>query len=377
MKPLFSFINLNSAWRQCKKNKRFKPTTSEFEFHLEKEIIRLIKMLRSGSYYPGCFAAFVITEPKTREIFAAPFCDRVVHHLVYGYLLPIFEPKFIFTSFACRPEKGTHLAVTKLRHFMRKRSPFIPKYYLQADIKNFFCSINQNILFKQIQRIIKNRTILWLCKIIIFHDCTKNHTKHGQLKLFSKVPPHKSLFNAPAGRGLAIGNLTSQFFANVYLDELDQFVKHKLKCPYYIRYVDDFVILAENKETLFKMKIKIENYLAQNLELELHPNKWKIKPISSGIDFLGYFIKPSHTLVRRRVIKNFKKKLHTYQTGNKNMKFILSSINSYYAHFNHAASYRLCVSLWENHFGILKKHLEPVDNFKYFRLRQKAGGNTS
>lgn len=212
--------------------------------------MNLERVLENRTYQPRRFSVFVVTEPKVREIFAADFCDRVVHHLLYHFLLPVFEPKFIFDSYACRQGKGTHRAVKRLLHFLRKNS----KVYLQADIKNFFCSINHDILFKLIQKHIKNPEILWLAKTVIYHDCTQYPTKKGQLSLFSQVPPQKSLFNIPKGQGLPIGNLTSQFFANLYLNELDQFVKHKLKCRYYIRYVDDFIILEESRKRLLAIK---------------------------------------------------------------------------------------------------------------------------
>lgn len=368
----FSFENLNRAYYQCRKKKRLKPTSGEFEFNLETEIISLEKALKSHTYHPQRFSVFVVSEPKVREIFAAAFADRVVHHLLCNFLQPVFDPKFIFDSYACRTGKGTHKAVRRLFYFTRKIHAF-PKnqrYYLQADIQNFFCSINHNILFELIEKRVRDPEILWLAKVIIFHDCAQDPVKKGQLSLFSRVPPHKSLFNAPPGVGLPIGNLTSQFFANLYLNELDQFIKHRLKCRYYIRYVDDFVILGESKDNLMKIKKEIEIFLSQKLKLALHPQKQKIAPISSGIDFLGYFVKPTHILVRRRVVKNFKKKLFSFQSSKVDLVYALSCVNSYYAHFCHADSYRLRVRLWEKHFGILKKHLRPADGFRYFRSRK-------
>jgi len=187
------------------------------------------------------------------------------------------------------------------------------------------------------------------------------------------IPPQKSLFNAPLGHGLPIGNLTSQFFANIYLNELDQFVKHRLKCRYYIRYVDDFIILDKSKKNLHKLKQEITEFLQKKLSLKLHPKKWAVRNVNEGIDILGYFIKPNHILVRKRVVKNFKKKLFQFQSDlplNKvNLDFVLSCINSYYAHFMYANSYKLRKHLWEEHFGVLKALLEPVDDFRYFKLR--------
>ena len=376
---LFSFQNLISAYYRCRKRKRLKPQASKFEFSLEKEIINLEKLLKNHTYEPLPFSVFVVTEPKIREVFAAEFRDRVIHHLLYNYLSPIFERKFIFDSYACRKGKGTYRTVKRLSQFLRKITANNRKkaFYLQADIKNFFPSINHDILFKLIEKYTKNSNILWLTKSIIYYDCTQNPVKKGQLPL-SLVPPHKSLFNVPPGQGLPIGNLTSQFFANVYLNELDQFIKHHLKCKYYVRYVDDFVILDESKENLYKILQEIDKFLEQKLSLKLHPKKLIIEDINKGIDTLGYLIKPTHILVRKRVVKNFKKKLFQFQKDlplNKvKLDFILSSLNSYYAHFRHADSYKLRKHLWEKHFGILKKFLRPVDDFRYFKLRKNLGG---
>lgn len=373
---LFSFQNLILAYYQCRKRKRLKSQASKFEFHLEKEIIDLEKSLKNYTYEPLPFSVFVITEPKIREVFAAEFRDRVIHHLLYDYLSPIFEKKFIFDSCACRKEKGTHRAVKRLSQFLRKITANNRKsaFYLQVDIQNFFPSINHNILFNLIQRHVRNPDILWLTKIIIDYDCTRNPVKKGQLSLFGLVPPQKSLFNVPPGQGLPIGNLTSQFFANIYLNELDQFIKHSLKCKYYVRYVDDFVILDRNKENLYRLKQGIDEFLQQNLSLKLHPDKCIVEDASKGIDILGYLVKPTHILVRKRVVKNFKKKLFQFQkdlSQNKgDLNFILSSVNSYYAHFSHADSYKLRKHLWEKHLGILKNYLRPVDGFRYFKLKK-------
>jgi retron-type reverse transcriptase len=369
---LFSFQNLISAYYQCRKRKRLKSQPSKFEFHLEKEIINLEKLLENYTWKPLPFSVFVVTEPKIREIFAAEFRDRVIHHLLYNYLSPIFEPKFIFDSYACRKSKGTHRAIKRLSQFLRKITVNDRKkvFYLQADIQNFFPSINHNILFHLIQEHVRNPDILWLTKTIIYYDCTKNPVKKGQLPLFGLVPPHKSLFNVPPGQGLPIGNLTSQFFANIYLNELDQFIKHSLKCKYYIRYVDDFVILDESKENLYRLKQEIDKFLQLKLFLKLHPKKSIVQDVNKGIDTLGYLIKPTHILVRKRVVKNFKKRLFQFQKGKINLNYALSCINSYYAHFMHADSYRLRKHLWEKHFGILKKYLKPVDDFRYFKLKK-------
>lgn len=370
--PMFSadFTSLFKAYLQCRKKKRLKRSAAEFEFNLEPALFALENNLRNRSYQPVQFIAFVVTVPRVREIFAAAFKDRVVHHLLYFYLLPVFEPKFIDDSYACRPGKGTHKAVKRLVYFLKiNHAKKHQLYYLQADIASFFCSINHSILIKIIQKQTKNPDIIWLAQTIINFNCASNPIKYGQLSLFAEVPPEKSLFNARPGIGLPIGNLTSQFFANVYLNELDQYVKHTLKCKYYIRYVDDFIILADTPEKLLEIKQKIADFLKKRLALKLHPRKCIIKEIDDGIDFLGYFIKPTHVLVRKRVVVTFKKKLASFQNDNLPLEYKLACINSYYAHFRHANSYNLRKHLWEEHFGILKKDLMPVDDYRYFKLK--------
>ncbi len=387
------FQTLLSAYKQCQKNKRLKTSSAKFEINLEKELISLEADLKSKTYNPGRFSVFVVTEPKVREIFAAEFRDRVIHHIIVNHIQPVFEPKFIYDSFANRKNKGTHLAVKRLQIFARKitKNGNQKAFYLQADIKNFFPSINHNILFNLIKKHIHNKEILDLTKLIIFHDCTQNPIRKGHPSLFQKVPPQKSLFFTPKGQGLPIGNSTSQFFANVYLNELDQYVKHSLKCKFYVRYVDDFVILDINREKLEEILQKINVFLLEKLALELHPNKCKIEVISKGIDALGYVIKPDYLIVRKRVIKTLKRKLWEFKRmvgenearreGTKkgenevDWEFIVSSINSYYAHFGHAKSYKLRKNLWEKHFGILKDYLIPINGYKYFKLKKTKSPN--
>ena len=370
----YSFYNLLLAYYQCRKKKRLTVSASRFEFYTEPEIIQLENKLKAKVYRPDRFSVFVVTEPKIREIFAAGFSDRVVHHLLINYLLPIFEPKLIYDSYACRKEKGAHHAIQRLSRFIQAATMnnTHTTYYLQADIKNFFPSMKHDILYNLLIKEVKNPVIRKLIKLIIYHDCTINPEKKGQLSLFEQVPPHKSLFNVPPGQGLPIGNLTSQFFANIYLNELDQYVKHTLKCKYYIRYVDDFIIVDKSKKNLYTFKEQIELFLKEKLALELHPDKWKVKNVKEGIDALGYVLKPTHILVRKRVVKTLKKKLYQFQhVPPKQMDFpyVVSSVNSYYAHFRHADSYQLRKHLWETHFGILRTYLRPMHDYRFFQLR--------
>ncbi|EKD99647.1 MAG: Retron-type reverse transcriptase [uncultured bacterium] len=267
---------------------------------------------------------------------------------------------------------------------------------MQLDIKSFFSHIDKHILLEILEREIKKgftipsqKDILWLSQTIIFHNPTKNYYLKGKKELLMQVPSHKTLFKAPTGKGLPIGNLTSQFFANVYLNELDQFVKRKLKVKYYIRYVDDMVLLSENTEQLKLWRKEIDHFLREKLKLELHPDKDKYGSVYQGIDFVGYVVKPKYVLSRKRVVSNLKTKLYFFNHGlllvsgnqkqealplskppTKNeVKKATAMINSYYGHFRHANCYRLRKNLYEKHFGILKEYLVPINNYCYFKTK--------
>lgn len=319
----------------------------------------------------------MVTKPKAREIFAADFRDRIVHHVLIDYLEPIWEPKFINQSYSCRKGKGAHRAIKDLRRYIKKVScnNRQPAYYLQMDIQSFFVSLKKEILFKLIKRHTKNPEILWLIKTIIFHNPTKNYYRKCQMSLFDLIPDHKSLFKVPSDQGLPIGNLTSQFFANVYLNELDQFVKHQLKAKYYLRYVDDLVILSQDKEKLKIWRDEIDKFLQDKLKLKLHPKKQILQTIDKGIDFVGFIVKPNYILMRRRIIKNLKEKLWKFSQNleeftEQEIKQMLSMINSYYGQFRHAKTFCLRQKLWQKNFGKLQKFFQPVDkNFSYFKMK--------
>ena len=383
---LFTFSNLLRAYYQCRKNKRRTINAAKFEFDFENELLKLEKELKNGAYKPGRSICFAITEPKLREVFAAEFRDRVVHHLLVNYLEPIFEPRFIYHSFACRKGKGALKAMEFLQKFIRKNSDNSRRitYYIHIDISAFFTSLDRNTLFTIIKRYVKNPEILSLAEIIIFHEPTDNYYLKGDLGALSNIPPHKSLFSVPPGQGLPIGNLTSQFFANVYLNELDQFVKHSLKIPYYIRYVDDMVILSRSVLQLKHWRNRIDEYLQNHLKLHLQPDKEILQPVARGINFLGYVIKPNYILMRNRTVRKLKNKLYLFNRRIISrypvhpirlwtpvlcceFRNIFASINSYYGLFKHADTFRLRHHIYEKHFGILKYYLIPADSrFSYF-----------
>ncbi len=379
---------------------------------------RLARDLGKNQYGPSGFSCFVVKDPKIREIFAPDYTDRVVHHIIVNEIGNYIDKKFIFDSCANRKGKGTHFAVRRTQKFLKNNKN---EYYLKADIKTFFPSINKNILWRLIrwhiskieEMPLKDRKfILDLCGKIIFQDpVNPPPILTGNKNFLFSVPKEKSLFHIPKNKGLPIGSLTSQFFANIYLNELDQFVKHKLKAKYYIRYVDDFVIMGKNTKDLVNSEIEIQSFLQGELDLSLHPKKTVIQHKSKGIDFLGYIIRERYLLVRKRIVKSFKRRIYFFNylldpknfpiaDPPSNFKFLkhylrrklsppvvpdlpllqkmLAVINSYYGVFSFANTYNLRKTLYKDHFHLLKKYFVPQEeDYKMMKIHpaliKKAG----
>jgi RNA-directed DNA polymerase len=360
---VFSFENIYRAYLDCRKNKRNRPDALLFEINAEENLHNLRLELLERSYYPSTSICFVTQKPKLREIFAADFRDRIVHHLVVRHLEQIWEPVFIYDSYASRKGKGIHSAVKRLRSFARKssRNETRPVFYMQLDIKNFFMSIDKHILYDCIRSRCSDHDILWLVRTIIYHDPTKNYLLKSSGSLLKKIPRQKSLFGIKEEKGLPIGNLTSQFFANVYLNGLDQFIKHTLKCRFYMRYMDDLVLMYPEKEKLFDWKEKISNYIDEKLDLSLNHSRTRIQPLNNGIDFLGYIVRPGYVLCRNRVVNNlkarlrlFKQKLIRIQGSIEVIKYdyevlekLFACLNSYLAHFKHGNTFELARRVFE------------------------------
>ncbi len=342
--------------------------------------MKLEQELQGHIYKPGRSICFVVAKPKPREVFAADFRDRVIHHLLVNHLEPIWEKKIIYHSYSCRKDKGAHRAIKNLKKFLKQASQNFsqPTYCLQVDISAFFMSLKKDILFDLINHHLKNPELLWLIKQIIFHDPTENYYQKGDPALFQLIPPHKSLFKVPKNQGLPIGNLTSQFFANVYLNELDQFAKHQLKIKYYLRYVDDLLLLHHDPKQLKIWGQQLNQFLKEKLKLELHPQKTILQLIHKGINFVGFIVYPDHTLIRNRTVRKFKNKLWLFNKKILSLNLehpirlwtpelcrdfqeIFATINSYYGQFKHTDTFHLRQHLYEKHFGILKIYLIPTD----------------
>lgn len=290
------------ADEDCRRAKRNTIAARRFEFNRETNFRQLFDALRDGSYHPAPSCCFVIVRPKVREVWAADYPDRIVHHLLYNKVAPRFHAGFIADSCACIPGRGTLYAARRLEHKVRSvtRNWARPAYYLKCDIANFFVSINKNILHERLARRIHEPWWMALAERILFHDPRADVQLHSAPERLALIPPHKSLFQQPAHLGLPIGNLSSQFFANVYLDALDQFVKRQLGARHYVRYVDDFVLLHESPQWLNCAAKEIDAFLQTHLDVRLNPAKTILQPIERGIDIVGQIIKPWRTTLRRR-----------------------------------------------------------------------------
>jgi len=374
--PLFSMENIYRAYRRCRKHKRRTVNAMQFEQNLEENLVSLHEELASGAYRPGRSVAFLVEKPKRREIFAADFRDRVVHHVLVGRLEPRWERWFIHDSYACRKGKGTHTGVERLRSFTRKVTANDTRraWYLQLDVRGFFIGIDRDILYQRLAVKESDPAVLWLIRTLLFHEPTENYLLRRTRKsdpsansgqAFEQLPAHKTLFKAAPHCGLPIGNLTSQFFANVYLDALDQFVKHHLKARYYLRYCDDLVLLSTERAVLERWEIEIAAFLSDELHLTLNDRR-RLRPVSDGIDFLGYIVRPDYLLVRRRVVgacferlaraeKALVQRGLRMEDGARTVypwpwpvvEKVYQWLNSYLGHFRKASCYRLVERLWQ------------------------------
>ena len=290
---IISFENLCAAWQEFVRGKKLKKDVAEFSLNLSASLFALHGDLKNKSYEHGGYKAFGITDPKPRSIHKASVRDRVLHHAVYRVLYPYLDRKFIHDTYSCRDNKGIHRAVLRFEHFARKVSKNNTRtcWVLKCDIQKFFASIDQAALLRILGRCIPERDTLWLLGRII------------------------GSFEDKPGKGLPLGNLTSQLLVNVYMNEFDRYAKHELRAKYYVRYADDFLFLGEDRGALEATIPLIGGFLGKELKLSLHPRKVSIKTWASGVDFLGWVCFPDHKVPRtatkrrmmKRVVQNHKK----------------------------------------------------------------------
>jgi len=271
--------NLLSAWKEFIVGKRNRKDVQKFQFNLMDNILSLYHDLANYKYEHGGYYAFNISDPKPRNIHKASVRDRLVHHAVYRRLYPFFDKTFIFDSYSCRLNKGTHKAINRFISFAYKASKNNTRtcWILKGDIRKFFASIDHEILMEILSKKVADRNVLWLIKEIV-----------------------GSFNSGQSGMGLPLGNLTSQLLVNIYMNEFDQFVKHGLKIKYYIRYADDFVALSDNRDYLERQLVFMDKFLSDRLKLKLHPNKVFVKTLNSGLDFLGWVNFFDHRVLRTK-----------------------------------------------------------------------------
>ncbi|HVI60091.1 MAG TPA: RNA-directed DNA polymerase [Luteimonas sp.] len=351
-----SLRSLHDAWRRARRQKV--PSHNQLRFDAEwiEGLLQLQAEIRAGTWAPRQSTCFIATRPKAREIHAPDFADRVVHHWLVPQLEAIYEPGFIHDSYANRVGRGSHAATRRLQQFVRQVHSGQPGgWFLQLDIHNFFNSIHRPTLWAMLKTRMQRRGTPELVQRVA-HALVRHDPLHAGVHVrataaeLAQVPPHKRLANAAPGCGLPIGNLSSQFFANVYLDALDQFAKHTLKARRYLRYVDDFVLVHHDRDQLDAWRRQIEAFLADRLRLSLKPDI-RLRRLPDGIDFLGYVIRPTHTLVRRRVVAHATEKLVAIEAlhvrhgrlraTRRQHEAARSVLASYAGHFQHANSHRL------------------------------------
>lgn len=364
---------LFEAYFACRKNKRNTINALAFEIDYESKLIELYHEINSGTYQLGKSITFVVDQPVKREIFAADFRDRVVHHLIINKLNPLFEREFIYDSYSCRVGKGTSTGVKRVDTFIRRCSKNYSQdcYILKLDIAGFFMSISKDILFNKLKDFIDRKylcadkpLVLNLCKKIIYNDPTKSCVVKGNIRDWDVLPNNKSLFHSPDNCGLPIGNFTSQIFANFYLNALDHFVKHTLAMPFYGRYVDDCVLVHQSKEYLRSVVPKISDFLKMELKLELHPRKTYLQHYTKGVKFLGVVIKPNRMYIANRTKGNFYAAIakqsgvvDNHRPTKEEKDTFLCSMNSYIGIMRQYKSYKIrrtmiikhLSSWWRNH----------------------------
>jgi len=313
---IISVENLLEAWKEFVRGKRKKSDVQEFSFRLMDNILSLHSDLANRSYTHGGYQAFNICDPKPRNIHKASVRDRLLHHAIYRILYPFFDRIFIADSYSCRLEKGTHKAINRFRSFAYKVSKNNTKtcWILKCDIKIFFANIDHAILKQILRGYIPDKDILWLLDRVI------------------------DSFETRPGVGLPLGNLTSQLLVNIYMNEFDRFVKHKLKAKFYIRYADDFVIFSGDRNQLESLLLRVRAFLRAELKLELHPNKVFIETLASGVDFLGWVNFSDHRVLRTTTKRRMLKRIKEHPTR--------GTLNSYLGLLGHGNGYKLRKSIY-------------------------------
>lgn len=353
--------DLRQAYHDARRHKRSRHYQRTFEARADENLSVLCDELYDRCYQAGPSTCFLVRDPKLREVFAAQFRDRIVHHLYYNYTHKMLERTFIADSYSCIKGRGTHYGIDRLAQHIRQVSEnwHLPCYVLKMDIKGYFMHINRERLLQitlhQLRHLAPRRMskdgqhrwrdcvdmgfLEWLSREIIMLDPTIGCKVQGNPGDWNNLPHDKSLFHSPQGCGLPIGNLTSQLFSNVYLNELDQYMKRRLGCRHYGRYVDDFYVVSGDKEWLLGLIPQVRQFLREKLSLQLHEGKVRIYNARYGVDFLGGFIKPYRNYISNATLRRMERKLPTLQEDDPER--LDSRINSLLGVLSHYSSLKL------------------------------------
>lgn len=358
-------LDLYKAYKDARRHKRRKSNVQRFSYNAEEELVRLRDDILNRRYSPSPCTCFIIHDPKTREIFAADFRDRIVHHLYYNYTKTLFERSFIYDTYSCIKGRGTHFGIKRLRHHIRSVSEnwTKPCFILKMDIKGYFMHIERKLLLEfcidTLNRMRKHSSdevgktweekldyplLYYLSEVIIMNDPLSGCIRKGKTSDWKDLPDSKSLFHSPEGCGLPIGNLTSQLFSNIYMNRLDQYMKRTLKCTAYGRYVDDFYIVSRHKSHLRDVTALTADFLKG---LKLYPNKDKtiICNALHGIGFLGAYIKPYRTYIHNKPLSRIRKSSHSLENII-DPASLQSRVNSYLGALSHYKSYNIRLNLF-------------------------------
>jgi len=351
--------DLRQAYFDARRHKRLKPYQKRFEAAWERNLEVLCDELYTRTYSPKPSACFIITDPKKREVFAADFRDRIVHHLYYNYTHTLFERTFIADSYSCIKGRGTHYGIERLQQHIRQESQgyTVPCFAMKMDIRGYFMHIDRGRLLRICfatldkmarHKVSRHRNVVWqemididfvkyLTEVIVLLDPTEKCRMIGDGVDWEGLPHDKSLFHSPKNCGLPIGNLTSQLFSNVYLNVLDQYMKRELHCRHYGRYVDDFFVVSTDKVWLYSLVPKVREFLKKRLGLDFHDGKMTVTSVWHGVEFLGAWLKPHRIYVSRNGMGRIRRKL--MRLSKKSHEFWVSPLNSYCGLLSHGSNY--------------------------------------
>lgn len=386
------YADLVAAYKDARRHKRNKPYQRQFERNMETKLAALTDELWTRTYKPGPSTCFIITDPKQREVFAAQFRDRIVHHLYYNYVHTMLERTFIHDSYSCIRGRGTHYGIDRLERHIRQESQNYrePCYVLKMDVRGYFMHIDRQrllaIVEKSLWRMASHRIsrhaaetwqervdmdfVCWLTRIIVMTNPVEDCRRRGDLSKWRGLPASKSLFHSPPGCGLPIGNLTSQLFSNVYLNELDQFVKRTLRCRHYGRYVDDFFVVSADRDWLVSLQSPIADFLSDKLGLTVSAGKSVVCDVRQGIDFLGAFLKPHRRYVNNATLKRMKPKIQALNVSDDAL-YIHNALNSFLGLLCHYRSYAIRRRLFRQMPHFCKYGFFQADMEKYVLYRQR------